>query len=222
MLRRSLLLLLFIAALFGLWSLRTTLFLPLAAWLPAGALRADYVLLTKVVVWGGLAFVYTRWVLREASLRYLGVASWPSAAVWGKALVIVVLYLAALAAFELIVGGRSLRGGALYAIATVHGLLLFVVVPFVEELLFRGLILKELDTLMPGPLANLLSALLFAAIQWPHWLWTRIPDQALLIGSLDTLLLGLVAGHLYLKSRSLWPAVLVHGAHAILIASLAR
>lgn len=77
-------------------------------------------------------------------------------------------------------------------------MLLGLLVPIFEEFLYRGLILGHLMRSVPGWLALAVTTALFAA---GH-------DSWLLSG-----LTGLALGLLYLRYRSVWLCVLVHGAH---------
>ncbi len=78
--------------------------------------------------------------------------------------------------------------------------------PLVEELLFRGVLLSSLIPRCGVALAALLSAAAFAAIHLPGlgWQWYALPEL---------LLLGVALAWLRLRCRSLWPAVLAHGAN---------
>ena len=78
-------------------------------------------------------------------------------------------------------------------------LLVGVLVPFVEEVLFRGLILGWLCSRLRVVFAAPLSALLFSLA---HGLPQLMPA---LFG------IGLVLAFIALRSGSLWPAVVVHG-----------
>jgi membrane protease YdiL (CAAX protease family) len=73
-----------------------------------------------------------------------------------------------------------------------------VVAPLTEEAIFRGLILRGLLRRYAAPRAILVSAVLFA-------LWHRNPYQFVTAFSG-----GLLAGWLYVRTRSLWPCVIVH------------
>lgn len=76
-----------------------------------------------------------------------------------------------------------------------------IIAPVVEEMLFRGIILRGfLANYRPGP-AIVLSSLLFAAF---HLTVTQLPV---------TLFLGLFFGWLYVKTRSLWPSIIGHFLH---------
>ncbi|HEX5354182.1 MAG TPA: CPBP family intramembrane glutamic endopeptidase [Rhodanobacteraceae bacterium] len=75
--------------------------------------------------------------------------------------------------------------------------------PFVEELVFRGVLLSGLMRRMPAGWAILISALIFGCAHLPDFkfAWYAIP--ALVI-------MGLALAWMRLRSRSLWPAVTLH------------
>ena len=85
---------------------------------------------------------------------------------------------------------------------------LVVVVPMFEEVLFRGWLQSGLRAVLggvtdgPGPavISVVLTAVVFTAIH-PSFTWLPI------------LALGLVLGALFERTRSLWPCVALHGLH---------
>lgn len=85
-----------------------------------------------------------------------------------------------------------------------------VLAPVLEEMLFRGLILRSFLAQYPPHQAILGSALLFGA--------AHLNIYQGVVG----LLLGLLTGWLYLRSRSLWPGVLLHMAYNSLISVMSR
>jgi membrane protease YdiL (CAAX protease family) len=92
-------------------------------------------------------------------------------------------------------------------------ILLFVLSnAFMEELLFRGLLLKRCEPFLGKGLSNFLTAIVFTLI---HTQVTYAPQmlQFLLI----ILTLSLVWGYLIQKTESLWGAVLFHAAGDCLI-----
>ena len=117
-------------------------------------------------------------------------------------------------------GGKtpSLAGSSV--IIMVSGLLTFVVSPFLEELLFRGLLLHELAELMPRWVANLLTSLLFAGIHLPFWLSHGGISGALLTNTAGVFIFSLLAGWLYLDSSSIWPPTVAHIANNCIAALL--
>jgi membrane protease YdiL (CAAX protease family) len=92
-----------------------------------------------------------------------------------------------------------------------------IVVPFAEELYFRGLLLSWLRGKMIAPLAAVLSAALFALV---HFRFISHPGAEGWIHSGTIAALGLVNGVLALYTRSLWGPFAVHaGYNAVLIST---
>jgi membrane protease YdiL (CAAX protease family) len=78
-------------------------------------------------------------------------------------------------------------------------LLVGVLVPFVEEIVFRGLIFGWLRKHLRFALAAPLSAIFFGSV---HMVWFLVPVLACM---------GLVLAAITERSGSLWPAIIVHG-----------
>ena len=133
-------------------------------------LRTVYSVTVKLILWVLPAFGYVYWVRHASPFRYLGISVMPSARKWLKYLVVIGLFLGAQVAFATIMGGKTLSLAGISVSITLAGVLSFVVSPFLEELLFRGLLLHELAELLPRWGANLLTSLLFAGIHLPFWL----------------------------------------------------
>ena len=81
--------------------------------------------------------------------------------------------------------------------------------PLVEELLFRGVLLSALLQRWGTAAAVLLSSLIFALAHLPGLGW-----QAFALP--DLLLLALALTWLRLRSGSIWPSVVAHGANNLL------
>lgn len=79
------------------------------------------------------------------------------------------------------------------------------IVPFIEELFFRGLLLGWLKDRIPVIPAVIFSALAFAAY---HQNWDYL---------LSLFAFGLILSWVFLRTKSLWPAVLAHGAYNLVI-----
>lgn len=94
-----------------------------------------------------------------------------------------------------------------------------LLVPLVEELAFRGVILAGL--LGRGrPAAIGLSAVIFAAFHVPGWVllgWSPQP-LALLWAGLNMTLFGLLLGFVFTRSRSIWPCLLLHAGNNLAVA----
>ena len=82
-------------------------------------------------------------------------------------------------------------------------LIVVILVPLVEEILFRGVLLSALLKHLPLGVAVAICALLFSTVHLPvlGFKWYALPDL---------ILLALVLCWLRLKSGSIWPAVLTH------------
>ena len=163
-------LLLFIVCLFATWSIRATFLYAIDASIAPEGLRTVDSVTVKLILWVLPAFGYVYWVRRASPLRYLGISIMPSARKWLKYLVVIGLFLGAQVAFQSIVDGKAPTLAGLSVSITVPGVLTLIVSPFLEELLFRGLLLHELAALLPRWVANLLTSLLFAGIHLPFWL----------------------------------------------------
>lgn len=80
-----------------------------------------------------------------------------------------------------------------------------------EEIVFRGLILQELDKRMTFWKANLITALLFLVIHYPIWIYNDIIFQS---GShIYVFIIGLLFGFVYKKTGSLWSVIILHAFH---------
>lgn len=80
------------------------------------------------------------------------------------------------------------------------------VAPFVEELVFRGVLLSGLASRMPVGWAIVLSALIFGCAHLPDFKFLWYPIPALV-------LLGLVLGWMRVQTRSLWPSITLHASY---------
>ena len=79
------------------------------------------------------------------------------------------------------------------------------IVPFIEEFFFRGVLFGWLKERIPVIPALVVSALAFSGY---HENWDYL---------LSLFVFGLILGWVYLRTRSLWPAVLAHAAYNLVI-----
>ena len=82
-------------------------------------------------------------------------------------------------------------------------LLVVCVAPVVEELVFRGVLLSGLARRMHVGWAIVASAVIFGCVHLPDFKFAWYPVPALV-------LVGLAAGWLRVRSRSLWPSITLH------------
>lgn len=86
----------------------------------------------------------------------------------------------------------------------------------IEEILFRGLVLRELTERFDFLTANLVTALLFVAIHWPNWLWMYGYQNWMPATALAIFLLALLLGMLVRITGSIWPSVGAHAANNLI------
>jgi uncharacterized protein len=141
-----------------------------------------------------------------AAFRYLCVCWLATAAIFH--LMTFVLYLLApslqLAEPYLPSLARPIRGTATVEVRMAALVLAIVVGPFVEEILFRGMIFAAFARRLGAGTSALFSSVLFGA---GH------PDP---FAALHAFLVGFVACWLYWRLGSLWPAVILHAAGNLL------
>ena len=135
---------LFVVCFFAIWSVRATVLYAIDESIAPEGLRTAYSVSVKLILWVLPAFGYVLWVRHASPFRYLGLSVMPSAGKWLKYLVVIGLFLGAQVAFETVAGGKVPSLAGISVAITLPGVLSLVVAPFLEELLFRGLILHEL------------------------------------------------------------------------------
>ena len=211
---------LFLVAFFALWTLRATLFYAADESIASPTSRAAYADLLKLVVWvlPAAAFAY---VLRHVPpAKYLGLSVWPTRRNWLLCLGVTVAFLLAVMLVELAVGKKSFSTASLSSLPIALWLFQFLLSPLLEELLFRGLVLKELLTLLPAYLAIALTSLLFVGVHLPYWLSHGGATRAMMTNAGGVFVFSVVAGWLYAKTASIWPSTVAHVANNVLSSML--
>jgi uncharacterized protein len=91
----------------------------------------------------------------------------------------------------------------------------FIMAGLAEEIVFRGLILQELNKRMAFWKSNVITALLFLAIHYPIWIYNDIIFH---FGShIYVFLIGLLFGFVFKKTGSLWSVILLHAFHNFIL-----
>lgn len=152
---------------------------------------------------------------KDASRQIPGAAVVPNLRSSLLCFAVTVTFLLAVAVFELTIG-KIFSAAGLSPLPTLLGLLQLVVSPLLEELLFRGLVMKELLTLLPAGLAIVLDSLLFVGAHLPHWLSHGGSNQAMLANAIGVFLFSVLACWLFAKTDSIWPPTFAHIANNIL------
>jgi membrane protease YdiL (CAAX protease family) len=211
---------LFLVAFFALWTLRATLFYAADESIASPTSRAAYADLLELVVWvlPAAAFAY---VLRHVPpAKYLGLSVWPTRRNWLLCLGVTVAFLLAVMLVELAVGKKSFSTASLSSLPIALWLLQLLLSPLLEELLFRGLVLKELLTLLPAYLAIALTSLLFVGVHLPYWLSHGGATRAMMTNAGGVFVFSVVAGWLFAKTASIWPSAVAHVANNVLSSML--
>lgn len=91
----------------------------------------------------------------------------------------------------------------------------YLMVGFVEELVYRGFGLHLLSQFMGENTANFISSCFFAAVHLPsygiHWLCDgTFSLSAMLLQTGTAFILGLIFGIIFRKSKSVWAPAIVH------------
>lgn len=210
----------FLAAFYVVWSLRATVFVSIGESLASPTARAFYSILCKLAFWALPAWAFTAWLRRERPANALGLTVAPSRRAWLEGLGIAGAYLSAVAAFDVIGAGKHLDGTDVLSLPVALFALQYLASPFLEEVLFRGLVMRELAKLAPLPLASVGTSLLFLGAHLPYWLSHGGLSQELLVNSVGVFLFSNVACVLFARSSSIWPPTLAHIANNLLNAVL--
>jgi len=207
---------LLLAAFFVLWTARVASYDAIDGTIGSPTLRAAYSNLLKLILWVMPASVFAYRVRGMPPAKYLGVSVLPSLRNWLLCFAITAIFLFAGALFEVIIAKKTFCGASVSSLPSALALLQLVISPLFEEILFRGLVMKELMTLLPTYLANALTSLLFVGAHLPYWLSHGGPTQAMLANAFGVFVFSVVACWLFVKTASIWPPTFAHIANNIL------
>jgi CAAX protease family protein len=211
---------LFLIAFFVLWTLRATVFYAVDESIVSPASRAAYSDLLKFAIWVLPAAAFVQ-VLRSAHpAQYLGLSAWPSRRKWLPCLGVTVTFLLVVALFDLTVGEKSFSAAGLSSLPIALWLVQLVLSALFEELLFRGLIIKELLALLPASVAIALTSLLFVGVHLPYWLSHGGATRAMMTNARGVFVLSVVTCWLFAKTGSIWPPTVAHVANNALASLL--
>jgi len=172
---------------------------------PKGLLDGLALLACKGALWVLPAALMARAVLHEPVAPSLGMTRRGEPARYWKASAIGFAFLAIVAGLQGMINGWPQNA----AIPILPGLVLAAVNATIEEVSFRGFILRQLAKRAPFWRANLFQSLLFILVHWPGW-FAHGPRWEILPMSIGLLLLALVLGWITRLTGSVWLAVVVH------------
>lgn len=207
---------LFLAAFFALWTIRATWLIRFDQSIQSSEIRVAFATLVKVLLWTIPAALFGYWARRANPIQYLGLSVLPKTKTWAICLLAISLFCILILSFELLVGHKSLSLGTQSVASIPSKISIFVVSPFVEEMLFRGLILKELSAFVRPAISNIVASILFVGIHLPYWISSGVQLREIASTSIGILLFSLFAGWLYSFSKSIWPPTAAHITNNIL------
>lgn len=214
---------LFVAAFFVAWTIRA---FALAEWdehLQPILLRRVYLEAVRVALWVVPVFLYLRHVDRIPPWRYLGITTRPDAAAVLRGAVLSAAYLALGLFVGVRVEGRRIVPP--WTLSLDYWLEIALTLPIAclaEEVVFRGFLLTKTRELMGPWKAVLLTSVLFAAIHWPGWIASGGMRGELGLMSASVFGVGVLLGHLFQTTRSLWPGVVVHVLNNVVVGFLIK
>ena len=161
--------------------------------------------------------LFAAWRLRRRRLSIADLLAWPGWPALGLAIVaapVVIVFCGLVEQFVLPIDDRDRMMSLQWEGIPQQGagfvlfvLLAIVAAPIAEEVLFRGVLIGVLARRIGLIAAVLASSFLFAGV---HGLFGAIDDPVYWLANMQLFFIGLVAAWLYLRYRSLLPAILFH------------
>jgi membrane protease YdiL (CAAX protease family) len=203
-----------LALLFAVWALRSTVLVELVDARIGPLPRAVEAHLLGVFVWVLPTFYVAKQVLGDRFAEHArffapaGDSTRSPFRIWSESLALTAVALGAVVLFERVTSGRhvALDPAAWARLAGSMSLM-----PVAEELAFRGLVLTVVEKRLCVVRASLATAALFVAIRVPAWVhvahghagaWDDLSSRAFTLVVLSSFL-----GALTVRARSIWPAV---------------
>jgi uncharacterized protein len=160
-------------------------------------------MMAKILIWIIPSWIYVKYHLNENPMNYFNInTNVKKGLFWGSILSLLVglyftieVYLINQETFHFLIPLDSYLDG-------------FLVVGITEEMVFRGLILKEINKKIPFWKANVITSLLFLMIHYPIWIhngeFINLWNHPIIF------LIGITFGFIYKKTGSLWSVILLH------------
>ncbi|MFJ7183958.1 CPBP family intramembrane glutamic endopeptidase [Lysinibacillus xylanilyticus] len=162
--------------------------------------------LVKGLIWIVPTWLYIKYYLHTNPFEYLRVnVNVKIGLFWGVVLSLLIgLYFA----FETYIINQQSFQFSLSIDDYLNG---FLMAGIAEEIVFRGLILQEINKKMAFWKANIITALLFLVIHYPVWIYNEIFFH---FGThVYIFILGILFGFVYKKTGSLWSVIIFHALH---------
>ena len=159
--------------------------------------------LVKIAIWIVPAWIYIKYYLNANPINYLKMnVNVKKGLFWGLVLSLLIgLYFT----IEVYILNKQAFNFPLPLDSYLNTV---IVAGITEEIVFRGLIMQEINKRMAFWKVNVITALLFLFIHYPIWIYN---GEFFIWGShLNIFFLGLLFGFMYKKTGSLWSVVLLH------------
>lgn len=162
--------------------------------------------LIKSLLWIVPVWIYIKFYLHSSPISYLKMdTNVKRGLLWGVVLSLLLGLCLILEAY--IFNGVSFH----FSLSFDDYLNTFLMAGLAEEIVFRGLVLQELNKRLAFWKANVITALLFLVIHYPIWIYNDVIFQ---FGShIYVIFIGLLFGFVYKKTGSLWSVILMHAFH---------
>lgn len=162
--------------------------------------------LVKSVVWIVPTGLYIKYTLHTNAISYLKMnVNVKKGLIWG-------IILSLLLGLSLITEAYIFNDALIqFSLSFDDYLNTFIMAGLAEEIVFRGLILQEINKRLIFWKANVITSLLFLVIHYPIWIYNDIIFH---FGShIYVFFIGLLFGFVFKKTGSLWSVILLHAFH---------
>ena len=206
----------YVAAFFAVWLVRALVLIRIDESIHSPLGKNVFSNTVKFVIWVLPAFI-TLLICRLRPFVYLKLSTPINKRGLVLSMIVVAVWLALIIIGESIMSGKNI--GAMLSQKSGDWLSILVgvaVSPISEEILFRGFFLNRLNESLSFWVANVISALLFAAVHLPYWVSRNGFSSEVTKNLVNVFLLGCLFGWIMKKTNSLWPAIGAHIANNFL------
>jgi membrane protease YdiL (CAAX protease family) len=207
----------YIVVFLAAWTFRATLLFRIDLMIPSDSWRMVYSNAVKLAIWVVPVFLFLVRRGEKKPFEYLKLTTSIEKRGLFVAAVVTLLYFCVVVAVESATRGKAPATLLAAPASKLISILLFVSIsPLLEEILFRGFVLKKLAQWLSFWRANAVSSVLFTSVHWPYWLWSGMAWREIARNTISILMLGMLFGWVVQKTNSLWPGVGAHIANNFL------
>ncbi|SET18240.1 hypothetical protein SAMN05216389_106203 [Oceanobacillus limi] len=93
-----------------------------------------------------------------------------------------------------------------------------ILVGFIEEVVFRGFLLRKLMDQFRFWTANSITSILFVSIHFPIWFYNGLFGDIAIIGTIfNVFVISIILGLLYRNTNSLWSVIIIHSVYNLFL-----